>query len=1104
MSDKHLIVYKASAGSGKTYTLVYEYIKYLFIEQSDYITNAVWKENIHRKILAVTFTNKSTIEMKERIVKSLHEMAGNSHPEYNKRLKEDVPALDTIDDDIKKDAVISDTAARLMSDILQDYSLFRVQTIDAFFQQIIRSFANELNLNSNYTVELDSDAILERAVDNMLASLSVKDSDAANSILGWLTEFTKDRIENKNGWNPRSGLIKLSKLLTSESYILNKKDSDVECSISDLKEYRNNLRNIVKGFRNQVESVCSEARSILTPLGDNPYQFFKANTLSPFSWDYLVKKKFEFTNTFLKAVEDVAWLKNGADIDSNIINSITACANRLVDLCQGDERRLYTTAGAIQKNIYILGILTEIQKNVSEICRENDCMIISSTSDFINQVIDGADTPFIYEKIGVSTSHFMIDEFQDTSRMQWNNFIPLLEESLGRADESLLVGDVKQSIYRWRNGDWKILHEDVNGKFGSRVKDKNLDYNYRSEKNIIDFNNYLYSKLPEAIDLRLNDQINKDVKIKLAEIYQNSAQKTLKTDGKGYVRCKFFRKADCEDSFTDSSLNEVVEVLKRRENYSNTAVLVRTNAEAEAVAQRLNEENIPFFSNNALNVASDGAVRFIIATVRYVIQYDEPLVFAEFMSLYNEVILNRTSDDADFGSMAHVMEQNTAFFETNGIADKIPDFLSLKQMPLLRMVQSIAVLFNLESISGSRHSAYIRAFIDKVQEYCNTYTADIPDFLRYWTQYGSNVFIPMPENDNAIEIMTIFKSKGLEFNTVFVPFFDWDIAIRSGFENIRMLNVEDLVISHPNIETVPVNIAKGKELLYSYFSEDILDEFQNCSLDVLNVMYVATTRPKTELYINALLQEPSVKKESAQTQKIEKINLPYLTRQILMSADGVGTYDEEQNLYEYGKEPYIRPLESSKLQTEEQLFEIKPYPVASFSENEERMTLHFHKSDRFTDNYEAINKGIMMHSLFERIETLSDVDDAINALVESGAIVPEQESALRNFVSSIFENETVATWFSGKYTSLNEMEIFDVRKNKVCRPDRILFNPDDNSIIVIDYKFGEKTPVLHKKYERQVAEYMNIIKGMGYRSIKGYILYAKDLSISEITLNHDN
>lgn len=1089
MSDKHLIVYKASAGSGKTFTLVYEYIKYLYIEQSGFITKGYWIENVHRQILAVTFTNKSTIEMKERIINSLHSISCGTHSLYIRKLKEDIPVLARLDDD----KVIKDTAARLMSDILQDYSLFRVQTIDAFFQQIIRSFANELNLNNNYAVELDGDSILEEAVDNMLSSLTPDDS---NNILEWLTEFTKDQIEDRNSWNPRSGLIKLSKLLMSESYILNREEDQTDCSISELKEYKRRLKGIVADFKTKIDSICSEVHDILRKYGLEPDDttLFKAHTLSPFSWNYLQKNKFNFTATFIKTVENESWIKAKKTAEPELISCISACAGRLVECCRGEDKRRYVTANAVLKNMYILGILNEIQNNVSRICRDNDCMIISSTSDFIHQVIKGADTPFIYEKVGVTTKHFMIDEFQDTSGMQWKNFVPLLHESVDNGNESLLVGDVKQSIYRWRNGDWKILHENVTREFNGNVQEKNLEFNYRSEKKIIEFNNCIYGNLPNRIDGKLRLQIADNVSINLTDVYGNVIQKTDRTTDDGYVRCRFFDD-NKELDFEEESLDDLVSVLSKRRDYSGTAILVRTNAEAEIIARRLDYENIPFFSNNALNVASDKAVKLIVATIRYVIQDDENLVYAEFVSLYNEVILHRCSTDEDFAFLSQYNGHGCDFFVKNGLKEKQAAFDSLKQMPLLRMIQSVNNLFELDSIDDRIHSVYIRAFIDKVQEYCSSYSADILEFLRYWDKCGNNLFIPMPEDDNAVEIMTIFKSKGLEFDAVFIPFFDWDIAIKSGFENIRMLNVKNSDFHHPNVNSVPVNIANGKDLLDSYFSDEILDEFQNCSLDVLNIMYVATTRAKKELYVNALIPQ-----NTTASGAIGKINLPELTREILKASGNVGKYDENTGIYEYG-EPISdeMPVDASKKDGLTADFLGEHYPVASIEENESRMTLHYHKSDTFLDNYEAINKGIVMHSLFERINTVDDIDNAIKSLEEEGDINPSQKEDVYMFVNSLFENETIASWFSDEYSAFNETEIYDSRQDKIYRPDRILFNRTDNSITVIDYKFGEKNAALHGKYEKQVDNYMNILKEMGCRSVKGYILYAKDQTISEVS-----
>ena len=441
-------IYKASAGSGKTYTLVYEYIKYLFNAQfnnAQCTTNGLELKrkmhnvqslhyssmNLHRGILAVTFTNKSTAEMKERIVKALYELSKGEKKDYVEKLRGDIVALKSVTDE-----EIGMRAMALLTDILHDYTNFRVSTIDGFFQQVVRSFARELNLNNQYQVELDTDRVLELAVDNMLATLG---DEANKQLLEWLTEFATERVEEDKSWNPRGSILELAKLILTEDYMSQKKQFGFD--LKRLKEYREHIHEIIKKFDDDLKEVCGVAQGVLS--GVDGKEFFGDNRISRFNYDNLKGNKYQLTSTFVKGAESDD-LDNWCKVKYKkrvelqpVVTRLHECAKRIVELCdpKGKRCREWQTAKLVNSYLYILGILNEIDEHVMEICREKDCLMISSTSDFINKIIDNSDTPFIYEKVGVQTDHFMIDEFQDTSRLQWSNFLHLLKEAVSQVNE---------------------------------------------------------------------------------------------------------------------------------------------------------------------------------------------------------------------------------------------------------------------------------------------------------------------------------------------------------------------------------------------------------------------------------------------------------------------------------------------------------------------------------------------------------------------------------------------------------------------------------------------------------------------------------------------
>ena len=1095
-------VYKASAGSGKTYTLVYEYIKFLFNAQS-LMTSALKQGgdfsmhyssmNLHRGILAVTFTNKSTAEMKERIVMALYELAKGEREDYVKKLREDIPALSGVDD-----AEIGRRAKALLTDILQDYTQFRVSTIDGFFQQVVRSFARELNLNNQYQVELDTDRILEMAVDNMLASLDNSQQTTDNSqrstlLLDWLTEFASENVVDGKSWNPRSAILGLAKLILTEDYLSQKEKFGFD--LKRLKEYRDHIREIIKKFDDDLKAVCDEAQKALS--GVDGKEVFGDNRISRFDYEYLKGKNYELSATFVKGAESddlTVWCKKKYQKDASfqgVVSRLHECVKRIVDLCDvaGDRYKEWQTAKIVNSYIYILGILNEVDRHVMEICREKDCLIISSTSDFINKIIDNSDTPFIYEKVGVRTEHFMIDEFQDTSRLQWSNFVPLLKEAVSQGNESMIVGDVKQSIYRWRNGDWRILHEGIRKEFKDYVKDVSLGENYRSAREVIEFNNKLYVEVPKLVDeqLKLQEVIEADY---LQGIYANSEQGVgKKAAPKGYVRVECFEddEEDKELKWREKSMNRMVEQMRELGVFGEMAVLVRKNKEAQMVAERLRSEGIPFYSSEALCVADDVAVRFIVAVLEYLMQPYEQLYRANLVALHREVCLNRMVDAGDFGLMSYRGEDygdwESELFANETIAER---FARVKYLSLMQMIESLIDVFELDRVDSGVHGIYLQSFLDKVQNYAIDGTLDIRSLLEYWELQGKKTFVAMPEGGDAVRIITIHKSKGLEFGVVFIPFMNWKFGL-SGHDNIQLANTaEKKRANHifvDEIGVVPINTRSSKKLLNSEFKSDVVDEFMASVLDVLNELYVATTRASNQLYLHCAY--PDAKDLKKNSEEINDIAVWDMISRVLFGGDS------EMTMYEVGEQSGLECSEKSG-ETDVKIIELKR--DLDLQPTDEEIVKRAELRYTYSEDAEDMRRyGILMHKLFERIVGVDDVESAIAWLEREG----EDVEGLRSEVDEILAIEGVAELFDTQWRVMNEAEIFDGANGRAYRPDRVMIDIEKKDVVVVDYKFGEYTEELHQKYSRQVGRYVRLIREMGYDA-KGYILYAKERKLIKI------
>ena len=1098
-------VYKASAGSGKTYTLVYEYIRFLFAQVLDVIHktrdteklntrisafyqqgNKGYSFNFHRGILAVTFTNKATAEMKERIVGALYDLSKGEKRDYIEKLKKDLPKLvDFVDEDIAKIAKV------LLTDILQDYTQFRVSTIDGFFQQVVRSFARELNLNNEYQVELDADAILELAVDNMLASLG---DEGKSYLLNWLTEFATERIDLDNSWNPRNAILDLSNLILSEEYVSQRDKFGFDLNM--MANYRNHLRDIIKKFEEELENVCGRAQSVLATVDGK--EIFGENRISRFDYRYLKDKEYELSSTFVKCTEgdDLNnWCKVKYRKDTGlqpIVSQLYECAKVIVALCDrtGERFREYQTARIVISHLYVLGILKEIDTHVMNICRERDCLMITSTTDFINRIIDNSDTPFIYEKVGVATNHFMIDEFQDTSQLQWLNFVPLLKDAVDQGNESMIVGDVKQSIYRWRNGDWRILHEDVDVRFAGCVNHATLGMNYRSCSEVIGFNNRLYSELPRLVDVQLMQQGIVDDNY-LQGIYADSMQEVGKKGVlKGYVRVEFLFDDEQDKTLTwkKQSLNNMVDIMRDLGGYGDMAVLVRTNKEAQQVAEKLKEERIPFYSSEALCVADNVTVKFIVAVLEYFMRPYEQLCRANLLALHRELCLGRLITAEDFELMSY-RSDDYAKWESLLLEneDILCGFRKLKYLSLYSAIESLIALFNLDSIDNGVHSIYLQSFLDKVQNYAIDGTMDIRSLIEYWDIQGSKTFIAMPEGGDAVRIITIHKSKGLEFGVVFIPFMDWTFGL-SKQNSIQLVATEDKIrrnhIFVEEVPIVPINTKSSKKLLNSEFEKDIIEEFLASTLDVLNVMYVATTRASRQLYL--FCAEP--KDEKKESSEIDNISVAMLLRRILFGEK------TEDSIYESGERDTLHSIEAKKDEASVNNIDLSREEECIPTEEEiaNRAQLRFNYSEDKCEG-DMRRYGVMMHKLFERIGEIKDIDSAIESIAREG----ENVDGLREEVDDILAIDGVADLFVDKWRVMVEAEIFDGKMKKIYRPDRVMFDDISKKVVVLDYKFGEYTEELHRQYTRQVGRYMQLIKEMGY-VVDGYILYAKERKLQQI------
>ena len=826
-----LTIVKASAGSGKTFRLTGEYIKLLFAASGN-----------HRHILAVTFTNKATEEMKSRIIKELSLLADqkpSSHlndiikftglPERSVRLK----------------------AAVILKNILHDYSRFSVGTIDSFFQKVLRSFTRELGVQSGYNIELDESKVLEQAVDNLFL-----ETDSDDELRKWLIQFAETKIEDGRSWNFKYDLLKLGREIFKENF--KEFSESIIKKIEDknfLDNYRSELYKIKTSFESELVKLGEEGLRILADhqltINDFPYKDKGAAAvfLKLTGKDYSSPGK-----RFRDAADDPdKWYSKSSprktDIQAACNHGLSGIASKIVQW-HDSHGTDYNTADLILKNLYTLGILSDITKQIVLYLADNNLFLLSDASRFINRIIDGNDTPFIYERVGDFYHHFMIDEFQDTSLFQWNNFRPLLSNSLSNNHDNLVVGDVKQSIYRWRNSNWEILANRVSSDFQSATLNiEHLEKNWRSNYEVVGFNNSLFFQASKILQ-QLFDEGLSDAPQHFQELYQDTItglyddvvqQIPGLTDqkNKGYINVRFFNKDNKREEIKKQTVETILQLREKGFNLHDIAILVRSKRDGKEIAEYILTNNsdgnssfppIDVISDEALLLGSSTVVRFIIAVMHYMLHPTNNINQYYLVSEYLNYV-GSGKNSSEYKGFAN--ENNKNYIEA--ISRYFPEDFhknleSFKNLPLYELTENIIRYFSLNRHNGEL--PYIQALLDMVHDYTREKFSDLYTFLDFWEEKGQTTSISLPEVKDAVRILTIHKSKGLEFKAVIIPYCDWELDVIRGDRTIIWCKPG----KEPFNEMDVVPVAYSSKLKDSLFAEEYFTEKLKTFIDNLNLL----------------------------------------------------------------------------------------------------------------------------------------------------------------------------------------------------------------------------------------------------------------------------
>lgn len=1137
-----LLIYKASAGSGKTYTLTKEYIQLLFQipvqeEKIELHQALLHYEDAYKHILAVTFTKKATAEMKQRIIKEISILANDTNK--SAYLNDIINTIaQSVDIKTAKPQqviqLIEKRAQKILRTLLIDYSNFNVKTIDAFFQQILRAFARDLGLNDQFTIEMDTDSVLESAIDYCFTHLDIHSPEGRS-----IKEMMLEKIQNQQSWNPKNDITGLAKEIFKEAY--HSKASELEDI--DYKTVIKELSSDIHTFEKEIKSLCDTIQQTVPNLATLP---LKRGLLSNITYDSLIKEKCILKKSFTNIAKEIdlqnnlelleafsnpkSWI-SAANLKKNpefvdIFNSsfAQACTQLFLTLHASNPELLkYHSQVAIKKKIHVLSLLNSIHSIINEQLKQGNRQLISNTNDLIHNIIDGSDTPFIYEKTGVKISHYFIDEFQDTSNMQWKNFKPLLQESLSSYNTNLLVGDVKQSIYRWRSSDYRILHEIENDpQLQSYIDPQNMYTNWRSTENVIRFNNVLFTSILK------NDSLYDSSNTNIENIYQdvnqlpNNAPKNLH-NGLIKIVCpnEKIKEAAVFKHLMLSHIVGEIDFLISEKNYhfSDIMILVRKNAEAQEVVKFLMEQrlsngsNIPVISNEALMLKNSQAIQLIIASLRFILNPNETIRFANLLMLHE--VCNNTEDTVTINpiekiDIPHLLSKDNQNWENT----LKKDILSYANFPLFKLIESLIQLFKL---SQKEHELpYLMAFQDIIIEYTKNHSSDIFLFLNDWDNYYANhKALAAPNNINAIQILSIHKSKGLESKALFVPFVDWSLKPKP--REILWSNQEN---QSPEYQSpLPVSpVEMSAHLKNTTFAKEYQEEEQNTLLDTLNLTYVAFTRAAEYLFIGTprkdytgnsshmgdyIMQVIDTIDECSQT-LVNKVTTQFHHETL---TDGQALYllpeckiEDITQIYEKDEEYELSQYSIGQLQqhqpetenSEENNILKMEYPTYSIDQKT-RPGLQLKGSSNYwdTDN-SAKNYGTMMHDCLSHIYSSDDLSDAAHHLFTNGLITEKEESMIVEELTPVLQNPEIIDWFTPEkyHRILREQALYSkplksYKNQTEFRPDRVLIK--DNQAIIIDYKFGKKS----KTHIQQVQAYKDIYQQKGFEA-SGYLLYIKN------------
>ena len=1025
-------IYHSSAGSGKTYTLSLSFIA-LALQGNNFGYN-----NYYRRILAVTFTNKAATEMKERVLKYLNALS----------LKKDVDGilkwlLDNTQ--LDKDEIFN-RSKDVHLHILHNYSDLAISTIDKFTYKIVRTFALDLGLSQNFELEMDNKKIIQPVV----ALLLNKISDSGGDLSSTLVNFALQKVEDGKSGNIENDLEEFSEQLFKENaqnYIANKSNLSSYKKIREkLYIEKNNLSSKIKELSKDV-SIFFEKHNLTKDC-------FKSGIFYNHFILKLVDKddsKWRPTASLLQNISNDIWYaKSTREEHKDLVDSTKHHLINFFDKSM-DLLTHYYSVKAVLKNIYSTALLSELTNEMISFKKENNIEHISEFNKKIHQIVTQQPSSFIYERIGERYNHYLIDEFQDTSLLQWQNILPLVTDSLD-IGKTMIVGDGKQSIYRWRGGEvqqFSKLPEIYKGenlkyindwqkKINSHYASLNLIENYRSRKNIVEFNNIFFKNVKDI----LSDDFR--------SIYDHVEQKTSKAGEGGYVHLELF--GDKENDFKQLILDKMVDEIQNlttlhNYNFKNITILCNSRKSVSLVAEYFSKNGIPVISNEGLLLANSEEIKTIIAILQYLKEKQNTIakvVIAEYL-FYNNSTTSKLSE------VHQQIKSNKGFLEFLNQFNVYLNPIKILQFTLYEIVEQVLSVFKI------KNDVYIDFFLDAVLSFSEKNGSCITSFLSWWEDRVEKESIVVPEDNNAVEVMTIHKSKGLSFDIVMIPF-NWEDRKKTNEIWVNTSNYFD-----SQLQTALINSSNQLEL--SYFKENYQLEKEKTLLDSLNKLYVAMTRPVERLYIFSKYLPKNLK----QYEKKENLN-SFLHK----FSDKFPVIKGDYNMNYLSNKKFKNKFKISDKD------KLKWRDIISVK----------HSSNDIWDLEDVKKKkdwGKLLHLTLSKINYFEDKKTALKSLYDLGFITKEDQKKLEETIDSILSHEKIYPYFTKEWEIKNEQEIL-LENGETYIPDRIAFSKTFDKVVIIDYKSGSYSV----DDEKQVVDYAKTLSLMGYKNIEKMLIYTSE------------